>query len=65
MFSVMSDAEHLFTGFPGGSDGEESACHEGDWVCSLSWDNPLEKGIAARSSILAWEIQWTEALGGL
>ena len=49
----------------GGSDGEESACHEGDWVCSLSWDNPLEKGIAARSSILAWEIQWTEALGGL
>ena len=31
-FLVMSDAEYLFMGFPGGSDGEESACHAGDWV---------------------------------
>ena len=30
------------------------------WVQSLSWKDPLEKGIATHSSILAWRIQWTE-----
>ena len=29
------------------------------WVCSLGWEDPLEKGKAARSSILAWRIPWT------
>ena len=28
-------------------------------VGSLGWEDPLEKGMAARSSILAWEIPWT------
>ena len=28
------------------------------WVCSLSWDDPLEKGKATHSSILAWRIPW-------
>ena len=27
--------------------------------------NPLEKGMATHSSILAWEIAWTEEPGGL
>ena len=31
----------------------------GDWVRSLGWENPLEKGNATRSSILAWRIPWT------
>ena len=35
------------------------------WVGSLGWEDPLEKGMAAHSSILAWEIPWTEAPGGL
>ena len=35
------------------------------WVQSLSWKDPLEKGIAAHSSILAWRIQRTEELGRL
>ena len=35
------------------------------WVQSLSWDNPVEKKMATRSSILAWEIPWTEEPGGL
>ena len=26
------------------------------WVCSLGWEDPLEKGIATHSSILAWSI---------
>jgi len=27
--------------------------------------NPLEEGMATRSSILAWRIPWTKELGGL
>ena len=29
------------------------------WVQSLDWENPLEKGKATPSSILAWRIPWT------
>ena len=29
------------------------------WVGSLSWDDPLEEGMATYSSILAWKISWT------
>ena len=32
---------------------------------SLGWEDPLQKEIAAHSSILAWEIPWTEEPGGL
>ena len=35
------------------------------WVPSLGWGDPLEKGKAAHSSMLAWRIPWTEELGGL
>ena len=35
------------------------------WVQSLGWEDPLEKEIATRSSIVAWEIPWTEKPGGL
>ena len=35
------------------------------WVRSLSRKDPLEKKTATRSSILAWEILWTEEPGGL
>ena len=34
-------------------------------VQSLGWKDLLEKKMAAHSSILAWEIIWTEELGGL
>ena len=34
-------------------------------VRSLGWDDPLEKGIATHSSILAWRIPWTEEPGRL
>ena len=42
--------------FPGGSDGKASACNLGDWVQSLSRENPLEKEVATHSSTLAWKI---------
>ena len=34
-------------------------------VWSLGWEDPLEKAMATHSSILAWEIPWTEGPGGL
>ena len=35
------------------------------WVQSLGWEGPPEKEMATHSSILAWEIPWTEDPGGL
>ena len=35
------------------------------WVRSLGREGPLEKGMAAHPSILAWRIPWTEEPGGL
>ena len=35
------------------------------WVGSLGWEDPLEKGMATHSSILAWRIPWTEEPGVL
>ena len=35
------------------------------WVQSLGLEDPLEKGMATHSSILAWKIPWTEEPGGL
>ena len=34
-------------------------------VRSLGWEDPLEKGMATYSSIIAWRIPWTEELDGL
>ena len=34
------------------------------WVRSLDWEDPLEKEMATHTSILAWEIPWTEDPGG-
>ena len=38
---------------------------EETWDQSLSGKDPLEKGMATHSSILAWRIPWTEEPGGL
>ena len=35
------------------------------WVGSLVQEDPLEKGMATHSSILAWKISWTEEPGRL
>ena len=35
------------------------------WVQSLGWEEPLEKGMAAHSSIVIWKIPWTEEPGGI
>ena len=49
----------IHLGFPGGSDGKESACNVEDL------GSVLEKGMATHSSILAWRIPKTEEPGGL
>ena len=41
-----------------GSDSKESACNGGGQVQSLGQEDPLEKGMATQSSILAWRIPW-------
>ena len=53
-------------GFPGGSDGKEPACKAED-PGSNPWvkEDDLEKEMATHSSILGWEIPWTEEPGRL
>ena len=55
----------LLIGLPGGSDSKESVHNVGDPVSIPCWEDPLEKGMASHSSILAWRILWTEEPGGL
>ena len=43
---------------------KESARQKETWVQSLGGEDPLEKEMATHSSILAWEIPWTEESGG-
>ena len=35
------------------------------WIQSLSWEDPLDEGMATHSSVLAWRIPWTEEPGRL
>ena len=35
------------------------------WGQSLGWEDPMERGMATHSSVLAWRIPWTEEPGGL
>ena len=52
-------------GFPGDSDGKESACNAGGSGLVPGQKDSLEKAMATHSSILAWRIPWTEEPGGL
>ena len=57
---------HIYNlGFPGGLNGKESACNEGDPGLIPGLKRSLEKGMAIHSSILAWRIPWTEKPYGL
>ena len=46
-------------------DASESICNAGDASSVPGWEVPLEKEMATYSSILAWEIPWTEKPDGL
>jgi len=43
-------------GFPGGSDVKNLPATQETRVQSLGWEDPLEKGMATHTSILAWRI---------
>ena len=48
--------------FCGVSDGKESGCNAGDLGSIPGKEDPLQKGMATHSSILAWRVPWTEEL---
>ena len=52
-------------GFPHGLVVKSQPAMQEMQVRSLGWEDPLEKEVATHSSILAWEIPWTEQPGGL
>ena len=52
-------------GLPGGSAGKNPLAMQETWFQSLGREDPLEKEMAMHSSILAWEIPWTEESGRL
>ena len=52
-------------GFPGNSTGKESTTMQKTSVRFMAQEDPLEKGTATHSSILAWRTPWTEEAGGL
>ena len=49
---------------PGGLGVKNLPTRQKTGVQSLAWEDPLEKGMAIESNILAWEIPWTEEPGG-
>ena len=53
-------ASDSFLGFPTGSVVENPPAMQDMWVGSLGLEDPLEKEMAVQSSILDWEIPWTE-----
>ena len=52
-------------GFPSGSTVKNPPANAGNGIWSLSWEDSLDKEMTAHSSILAWEIPWTEEPGRL
>ena len=52
-------------GFPSGSVVENLPAMQEMWVRSLAQEDSLEKELTTHSSILAWEIPWTEEPGKL
>ena len=55
----------VILGFPGGSVVKNLPAMQETRVQSLGQEDPLEKEMTIHSSILAWEIPWTEEPGGL
>ena len=51
--------------FPGSSVVKNLPTMQETGIQSLGWEDPLEKEMATHSSILAWEIPWTEETGRL
>ena len=62
---ILNETYQTSGGFPGGSVVKNLLAMQETWVQSLGWEDPLEKGMATHSSILAWKISWAEEPGRL
>ena len=58
--SALFNYATWFVGFPDGSMVKTLSAKQETQVPSLGWEDPLEKELVTHSSILAWEIPWTE-----
>ena len=56
---------HTYKGFPSGSVVKNLPAKQETRVPSLAQEDPLEEGMATHSSIVAWQILWTEKPGRL
>ena len=66
MTEATEPAHTLVRGIPGGSDSKKNLpAMQETQVPSLGWEDPLEKGVATHSGILACRIPRTEEPGGL
>ena len=63
IFLLLTPLHRL--GFPGGSDGKETACNAGDMDSIPGSERSPGEGMALHSSIIAWRIPWTEQSGEL
>ena len=56
---------HFHFSYSSGSEVKHSPAMKETWVQPLGQEDPLEKEMAAHSSILSWRLPWTEEPGGL
>ena len=61
----MTNSNNALWGFPGGSVLKNLPAKQETQARFLGQEDPLEKETATHSSILAWEIPWTEKPGRL
>ena len=61
----MDMATYIYKGFPGGSAVKNPLPMQDTQVWSLGQEDPLENEMATHSSILTWEVSWTEEPGRL
>ena len=62
-FLGINLTKEIKIGFPGGSDGKESAWNPVHLGSTLGQEDLLQKGMATHFSVLAWRIPWTEEPG--
>ena len=63
MHEIILIDVHFYLGFPGGSGVKSPPAMQETQVQLLGGEDPLEKERAIHSTILAWEIPWTEEPG--
>ena len=60
---ILADLDEI-NGFPGGSVMKNPPANA-EYTGVLGREDPLEEGMATHSSVIAWELPWTEEPGGL